>query len=367
MFTTYIVQPIFNILTLIYALIPSHNFGLAIILFTFVARLALYPLLKKQLRHTKAMRDLGPEIKKIKEQTKGDKQQASILTMELYKEREVKPLAYIGLMVVQLVIFFALFSGLNRIVGDPGAVYDFSYSPIQNLPLMQDLKNNPEIFDNTLFGVVDLGRQAIDSSSGFYFPAFLLVLGSSLIQFFQIRQTMPQSKDSRKLREILQDANSGKQADSAEVNAAMGRNLAYILPIVIFVVTVGFAAALALYWFVGGLIAYLQQRHLLKQDEYAMLDESAIATVVSKKPLKTSSTKPKKLDVEKVKEEAQAAAVATKKPDTREEKSDKKSKPKRSSGVTVTRIRPAEEKRNQQASTSKKGNKKKSKNRKKRR
>jgi YidC/Oxa1 family membrane protein insertase len=63
MFTTFIVQPIFNILTLIYALLPGHNFGVAIILFTILARFALYPMVKKQLRHTKAMRELQPEIK----------------------------------------------------------------------------------------------------------------------------------------------------------------------------------------------------------------------------------------------------------------------------------------------------------------
>ena len=67
MFTTLIVQPIFNVLTLIYALTPGHNFGVAIILFTLLTRFALFPLLKKQLRHTKAMRELQPEIKKIKD------------------------------------------------------------------------------------------------------------------------------------------------------------------------------------------------------------------------------------------------------------------------------------------------------------
>jgi YidC/Oxa1 family membrane protein insertase len=292
MFNTLIVQPIFNILTFIYALIPGHNFGLAIILFTFVARFALYPLLKKQLRHTKAMRDLQPEIKKIKAETKGNRQQESLMTMQLYKEREVKPLAYLGLMVLQLIIFLALFSGLNRIVGDPAQVYRFSYEPIQNISVMQELRDDPSVFDNTLFGAIDLGRAAIEEGQSFYFPAFLLVLGSSLIQFFQIRQTMPSSKDGRKLRDILQDANSGKKADNAEVNAAMGRNMAYILPVVIFVITIGFAAALSLYWFVGGLIAYLQQRHLLKQDEYALLDEPT-AEVVSKKPLKAATKSPK--------------------------------------------------------------------------
>jgi YidC/Oxa1 family membrane protein insertase len=309
MFTTFIVQPIFNVLTLIYALLPGHNFGVAIILFTIVARIALYPMLKKQLRHTKAMRELQPEIKKIKAKTKGNKQQESVMMMELYKEREIKPLAFMGLMVLQIVIFFALFSGLNKVVNDPQQLYDFSYPFIQNLSSMQEINNGTATVDNTLFGFVDLTRAAIDSETGFYFPAFLLVLGSALIQFFQIKQTMPSDKNARKLREILKDANTGKQADNAEVSAAMGRNMAYILPLFIFVVTVSFPAALSLYWFVGGLIAYMQQSYLLKQDEYAM--NNATATVVSKKPLKDRSSGVK---VTTLSEEATPAEPKTTKP-----------------------------------------------------
>lgn len=298
MFTTLVIQPIFNVLTFIYAIIPGHNFGVAIILFTLVARLALYPLLKKQLKHTKAMRELQPEINKIKEKTKGNKQQQSIMTMELYKEREIKPLSYLGLLMFQLVIFLALFWGLSRIVNDPRQVYEFSYPFIQNMSSMQELQANIDKFDNTLLGFVDLSRAAVSADTGFYFPAFVLVLGSALIQFFQIRQTMPSDKNARKLRAILQDANNGKQADSAEINAAMGRNMGYILPIIIFVVTIGFPAALSLYWFVGGLVAYLQQSYLLKQDEYAM--NTASAEVVSKKPLRerNSSVKVTRLQEE---------------------------------------------------------------------
>ena len=44
MFNTLIVQPIFNLLVLIYSLLPGHNFGLAIIIFTVLVRLAMWPL-----------------------------------------------------------------------------------------------------------------------------------------------------------------------------------------------------------------------------------------------------------------------------------------------------------------------------------
>ena len=104
MFTHFIVQPIINLLVLIYALIPGHNFGLAVIIFTIIVRLLMWPLVKKQLHHTKAMRDLQPEVKKVKLAAKGDRQKESKLLMELYKERQINPVASIGILIVQLPI-----------------------------------------------------------------------------------------------------------------------------------------------------------------------------------------------------------------------------------------------------------------------
>lgn len=288
MFTTLIVQPIFNVLSAIYALIPGHDFGIAIILFTILARLALYPLLKKQLKNTKAMRELQPELKKIKEAARGNKQQESLMMMELYKEKEIKPLSQMGLMVLQIVVFLALFSGLNRVVRDPQAIVDFSYPFLQHTAWLKEVAADISKFDMSFLGSIDLNRAAIESGKALYWPALLLVLGSAIVQFLQIRQTLPSDQNARKLRDILKDANTGKQADSSEVNAAMGRNMAYFMPILIFILTIGFPGALALYWFVGGLIAYIQQTNLLKQDEFAM--QSASAVVIRKKSLKEETT-----------------------------------------------------------------------------
>src|SRR6266550_1734052 len=113
-FTTIIVQPIFNLLVFIYAILPGHNFGLAIIIFTVLIRILLWPLVKKQLNHAKAMRELQPEIKKIKAAAKGDRQRESQLTMELYKEREINPFASIGIILVQLPILLGLYIGIRK-------------------------------------------------------------------------------------------------------------------------------------------------------------------------------------------------------------------------------------------------------------
>lgn len=270
-FTTFFVKPIFNVLTAIYALIPGHNFGLALIIFTVVVRVLMYPLLKKQLLHTKMMRDLKPELDKIKKAAAGNRQKESLLTMELYKERNINPVASLGIILVQIPIILALFSGLRKIVDNPQAMIDFSYSWVRDLSWMKHLASDIKAFDNTLFGVVDLGKSAIGKEGSVYIPALIIVFGSSVIQYFQIKQTSPATKETRKLRQILKDAGSGKTADQAEVNAALGRNMSFVFPVIIFMVTVSFAAALSLYWFIGGLIAFLQQDYLLKKDNEALL------------------------------------------------------------------------------------------------
>ena len=70
MFETLIVQPIFNALLLIYSLIPGGDFGVALIIFTILIRMLMYPLVKKQLHQTKMMKKLQPELKKIKERAR---------------------------------------------------------------------------------------------------------------------------------------------------------------------------------------------------------------------------------------------------------------------------------------------------------
>jgi YidC/Oxa1 family membrane protein insertase len=278
MFTTLIAQPIFNLLVAIYALLPGHNFGLAIIIFTVIIRLLLWPLVKKQLHQTKVMRKVQPELKKIKQQTKGDRQKEAQLTMELYKERGIKPMASIGVVLLQLPILLALYSGLNRVIKDPHQLHDFAYPFLQNLSWMQHINQNIHSFDETLFGLVDLTKSAI-GTHGLYVPALVLVLGSVFIQFFQSRQLLPQAKDGRSLRSILKDAGSGKQADQSEVNAAVGRSTMYFLPIMIFFFTVSLASALSLYWLIGGLVAYMQQSYILREDETEM---EALADAPSK-------------------------------------------------------------------------------------
>jgi YidC/Oxa1 family membrane protein insertase len=269
MFETFIVQPIFNLLVLIYSLLPGHNFGLAIILFTIIVRLLMWPLVKKQLHQAKAMRVMQPEIKRIKAASKGDRQKESMLLMELYKEKGISPFGSIGVLIVQLIILIGLYQGLIRVVNDPRAIIDSAYAFLRELSWMKELAGNINKFDASLFGFVDLSKPALKNGN-IYWPGMVLVVGSVIAQFYQSKQLLPESKESRSLRRILSEAGEGKQAEQSEVQAAVGRSTRYLLPGMILIFTVGIASALSLYWLVGGVVAYIQQGKVLNQDEEEM-------------------------------------------------------------------------------------------------
>lgn len=300
MFQTLVVQPLFNLLVIIYALVPGHNFGFALIIFTIVIRFAMWPLLKKQLHHAKAIKKLQPELKKIKQVTKGDRQKESAMVMELYKERQVSPFGSLGLILIQFVVLIGLYSGLQKVVADPQAIVDLAYSWVAKLPWVQTLSGDISQFDATLFGFIDLSRPAL-GPAGLYIPGMMLVIGSAIIQFLQSSQLMPNDKDARSLRTILKESGSGEQADQAEINAAIGRGTKYIIPFAILLFTVNIASALSLYWLVGGLVAYLQQSRVLKQDEdelEAIADKPEKKEIIEgeiiekPKPKKTQKAKP---------------------------------------------------------------------------
>lgn len=295
-FQVFIVKPIFNLLVVIYALLPGHNFGLAIVIFTVLIRFLMWPLIKKQLHQAKAMRAMQPEIKRIKAAAKGDRQKESLMLMELYKERQISPFGSIGVLIVQLIILIGLYQGLHKVIVDPHALITNSYNVLRNLSWLKVLAGDSHRFDASLLGIVDLKRAAL-AKQGFYLPAMVLVLGSAISQYFQSKQLMPDTKDSRKLRQILKEASSGKTSDSSEVNAAVGRSTRYFIPVMIFFFTVNIASALSLYWLVSGVTAYWQQARILGQDEQEMetiADKPEGKTVIEGEVIERKTSKQKK-------------------------------------------------------------------------
>ena len=95
-FDLIVVQPIFNLLALIYGLLPGSDFGIALIIFTIVVRLLMWPLIKKQLHQTKVQRAIQPELKKIRKQANGNKQLEGQMMLELYRELADTARAFAG-------------------------------------------------------------------------------------------------------------------------------------------------------------------------------------------------------------------------------------------------------------------------------
>lgn len=268
-FTLIITQPIFNLLVIIYNYIPGHDFGVAVIIFTALVRLALWPLFKKQLRQTKVMRKLQPELKRIKQEAKGDKQKESQMMMALYKEQGVNPLGSIGLLIIQAPIFIGLVLGLEKLVHDPHQLIKFSYSGIEHLSWIQHVSHHLGDFHVSLFGVVDLTRSAI-GGHGFYLPAFILVVISTILTYYQTKQLQPTDKNARKLRDVLRSAKRGEQTDQSEMSAAVGRSTSIFMPAILFFFMINYTSALSLYILVSSLVAYLQQRYAFREDTEEM-------------------------------------------------------------------------------------------------
>jgi YidC/Oxa1 family membrane protein insertase len=301
LFRKYVEQPVFNLLEFIYATFPGHDLGISIIIFTIVIRLLLWPLVKKQLHQTKAMRKLQPQLKKLKKAAKGDRQKEARLQMELYKEHGVKPFATIGTLILQLPIFIALFFSIRKLIEDPNVLFTFSYSWVRDMPYIQQLMADVSQFEHTLLGIVDLSRKGIESG-GIYIPAIILAIIAAIAQYYQSKLMLPDDKDAKKLGEIMKDAAAGKQADQSDVAGAVSRSMMYFLPFITFIFSVTLPSALALYILTTSAVGYLQQAYVLNQDKEEMHDlavsaekaEESKTEAKKEKTVKKKSSKSKK-------------------------------------------------------------------------
>lgn len=247
-----LVQPLINLLVAIYALVPGHDFGIAIVIFTILVRIALWPLVRKQIHQQRALRELQPEIAKIKAKTKGDKQKEAKLVMELYREREINPFGSIGLILVQFPILIALFVALRTILKDDQIVAE-SYEFVRNLGYMKEVVADPSLFDPFLFSLVHLSE-----------PNIVLAFTAAISQYVQTKQLMPRPKERKKLREVLKK--SAETGDNSEAMAAMSQGMGPFFSILMFLAAITLPSALALYWTVGSIVGVLQQRIILSHN-----------------------------------------------------------------------------------------------------
>ena len=85
------------------------NYGIAIIIVTILMRILIFPLSLKQEKSMKKMKDIQPEVDKIREKYKDDPQTLNQKTMEIYKENNVNPMGGCLPILIQMPIFVALY------------------------------------------------------------------------------------------------------------------------------------------------------------------------------------------------------------------------------------------------------------------
>lgn len=109
-FFNLLAQPLFTVLTFFYGYFK--NYGVAIILLTVLIKLIFWPLTHKSYSSMKSMQKLQPEMAKLRERFKNDKERLNKEMMALYKTHSVNPLGGCLPMLVQIPVFFALYKVL---------------------------------------------------------------------------------------------------------------------------------------------------------------------------------------------------------------------------------------------------------------
>jgi YidC/Oxa1 family membrane protein insertase len=90
------------------------SWGWSIVALTIIVRVALVPIMVKQIHSMQRMQAHLPEMKEIQQKYKGDRQRLNEELMKFYKENEINPAASCLPMLVQIPVFFALYFVLNN-------------------------------------------------------------------------------------------------------------------------------------------------------------------------------------------------------------------------------------------------------------
>ncbi len=180
-------QLLAGLLAFFYSVIP--NYAIAIALLTLTVMLVLSPLTLKSTRSMLSMQKLQPEMKRLQQKHKGDRQKLNEEMMALYREHKVNPVAGCLPMLLQLPVFFVMYQviqGLTR-TGEGGG-FDPKYLE-KGTELYRALRSSGGEMKS--FGV-DLAERATDAHGSFAtaLPYFVIVALVVLTQYYQSRQSM---------------------------------------------------------------------------------------------------------------------------------------------------------------------------------
>lgn len=240
-------QPIVNALIFLYQIL-FHNFGLAIIVLTIVIRLLLFPLTFSSLKAANKMRELAPEIEKLKKKYGKDKQVFAKAQMELYRQHGANPAAGCLPQIIQLVVLIALYQAFIQVLRVDGDI-------IQKLNqiLYYPLRLPAETIINNKFLYLDLTKPDVFPIPGFPVPLpgpFLIA--SALIQLISSKMMMPVISAAQK-----QAKKTPQKSD--DMATMMQTQMTYMFPLMTILIGYSFPSGLILYWFIFSFSTAIQQ------------------------------------------------------------------------------------------------------------
>ncbi len=225
---------------------------LSIIGLVIVVRAAVFPLFVKQIKSQRKMMEIAPELRKVQEKYRGKKDQLSREamsreTMALYKKHGTTPMSSCLPLLVQMPIFFALFSVLNdvqKIARDP----DFSGVGLLNNELTQ------EFYDAKLFGSVSLHETLSVAWESQNMTAIILL--ATLVVLMIVSQFFTQLQIISK--NLSPEAKTGQAYQMQKI-------MLYVLPLGFIFSGVFFPLGVVMYWFVSNLWTMGQQFLVIRE------------------------------------------------------------------------------------------------------
>jgi YidC/Oxa1 family membrane protein insertase len=224
---------------------------LSIVGLVLVVRSALIPLFVRQIKSQRKMMEIAPELRKVQEKYKGKRDQLSREamsreTMALYKKHGTTPVSSCLPLLVQMPIFFALFSVLNDVARH-------ARDSIGGVGLL-DAELTRQFFDASLFGTASLHETLINAfeAGNTVAVVILAVLVVLMIasQFFTQLQIISKN--------LSPEAKTGQAYQ-------MQRIMLYILPLAFIFSGVFFPLGVVIYWFISNLWTMVQQFIVIRE------------------------------------------------------------------------------------------------------
>lgn len=235
-----IINPFTTILLLLYDLL-GQNILLTIVGFTVLVRLAILPLTLRQQRSMKKMQEIQPELKKLQEEYKDDREILVQKQMALYKENNVNPLAGCLPIFIQLPIFIGLWRAI---------IAALASTPNDLLGLEH------RILIGGLDNLVPLDNQWLWLNLALPDPYYVLAILVFLTSFLQQKLIMPSNKNTT--QRTAPGGRKDASQEAADQAAQMTRQMTTFMPFFFGFLALSYSSGLAIYFLTSNIIGIIQ-------------------------------------------------------------------------------------------------------------